>query len=98
MVYIQMMGVHVTSFPDNASSDLKNRMQTHPDLRSDQDLGQKSGGRRSSFRPVLGILAVCLFGQHYEVFVEAEKCVFLVGMFRHVAHWAALIRRLRARW
>ena len=25
-------------------------------------------------------------------FVEAERCVFLVGMFGHVARWAALIR------
>ena len=98
MVYFQMMGVDVTSFPDNASSDLKSRVQTHPDLRSSQDLGEKGGGRRSSFRQLLGILAVCLFGQHYEVFVEAEKCVFLVGMFGHVAQWAALIHGLRARW
>ena len=84
------MGGDVTAVPDNASSDLKSRVQCYPDLRSGQDLGEKNGGRRSSFRQVLGILAVCLFGQHYEAIVEAEKCAFLVGMFGHVARLGCL--------
>ena len=96
MVYIQMIGVDITSIPDNASSDLKSRVQNSSRSTIWPRSWRKWGGRRSSFRQVvLGILAVCLFGQHYEVFVEAEKCVSLVGIFRHVARWAALIREER---